>query len=407
VLFHEKPFSGVNGSGKHCNWSLMTDHGENLLEPSPKPESNHRFLLCLLAVLDAVKEHGGLLRAAIASASNDHRLGANEAPPGIISVFLGEQLTEVLNALEEQRQVKNFSRPQITSVKLGGTMLDVKVSTLPGISRDLTDRNRTSPFAFTGNKFEFRAVGSKQSPSFPVTALNSAVATSLRKITAALLEQKGSKAYPSLEDQLVVIRKFIACTKPVRFEGDNYSEAWKEQAQERGLLNITTSPQAFEQLITPGNEEMLTKTLHIFSKAELHSRYHIMVEKYVKDLLIEAEILQSLVKTNVLPAAFTYRHELATSASALKHLELDAKPETLVLKGMAPVLLALQEQVNNLAALTERIKGLEEPKAAAELGASELVPVMRAIRGEVDKLEEVVPDKHWSLPKYTELLLTV
>ncbi|KAG0269601.1 hypothetical protein BGZ96_006476, partial [Linnemannia gamsii] len=180
VLYHEKPFKGVNGSGKHCNWSMSTDHGENLLDPTVKPETNYRFLLILVATLHAVQQHGALLRTSIASSSNEHRLGACEAPPVILSIFLGEHLTEVLNSIEESRPIKNFSVPEMQTIKLGGTALDVKVASLPAISRDLTDRNRTSPFAFTGNKFEFRAVGSKQSPAFPVTILNAAVASALQ-----------------------------------------------------------------------------------------------------------------------------------------------------------------------------------------------------------------------------------
>ena len=191
VLFHEKPFAGINGSGKHGNWSLSTDSGENLLDPTLKPETNYRFILFLLATLDAVHKHGGILRCGIASASNERRLGGNEAPPGIISAFLGEHLDEVLNSLEEKRDIKNFSQPTLSSVRVGGTVLDLKITTLPPITRDLTDRNRTSPFAFTGNKFEFRAIGSKQSPSFPITILNAAVASSLAEITDALVKQKG------------------------------------------------------------------------------------------------------------------------------------------------------------------------------------------------------------------------
>jgi glutamine synthetase len=247
-LFHEKPFKGVNGSGKHCNWSMSTDSGDNLLEPTSKPETNYRFLLFLVAVLDAVHKHAGLLRASIASSSNEHRLGANEAPPGIISAFLGEHLTEVLNAVEEKREVNNFSQPHLKTVQVGGTALDIKVSTLPPIARDLTDRNRTSPFAFTGNKFEFRAVGSKQSPSFPVCVINTAVAASLNSIVDDLKKAMGSKEFPSAEDMLGVVRKYIKSSKAVRFEGNGYSQEWVDEAKNRGLLNISSCPDAFEQV---------------------------------------------------------------------------------------------------------------------------------------------------------------
>lgn len=227
---------------------MSTDSGDNLLEPTASPESNHRFLLVLVAVLDAVYTHGGLLRASIATSSNEHRLGANEAPPGIMSVFLGEHLTEVLNAIEESRPVSDMGKAHLETVKLGGSRLDIKVASLPPINRDLTDRNRTSPFAFTGNKFEFRAVGSKQSPSFPVTLVNSAVAESIGKVTDELAKVMGSKAVPSSDDVLTVVKKFIKSSKNIRFEGNNYSEEWHKEASKRGLPNIRSCPVAFKQV---------------------------------------------------------------------------------------------------------------------------------------------------------------
>lgn len=230
VLFHEKPFKGVNGSGKHCNWALSTDTGINLLNPSDTPETNYPFLIFLTATLLAVHRHAGLLRATIASAANEHRLGANEAPPAIISAFLGEQLDEVLNAIEEGRPVSQSQKPHVAAVKVGGASLDMKVSTLPEIARDLTDRNRTSPFAFTGNKFEFRAVGSKQSPSFPVTVLNAAVASTLQEITGKLEKAKGSKKAPDSTEILKIVKEIIIETKSVRFEGDGYSSEWHAEA---------------------------------------------------------------------------------------------------------------------------------------------------------------------------------
>ena len=227
---------------------MSTDSGDNLLEPTANPEQNYRFLLFLVAILDAVYNHGGLLRASIASSSNEHRLGANEAPPGIMSVFLGEHLTEVLDSIEESRPLRGNGKTALETVKLGGTRLDIKVSSLPPINRDLTDRNRTSPFAFTGNKFEFRAVGSKQSPSFPVTLVNSAVASSIGKVTQELVKVMGSKSAPSNEDILTVVRKFIQSSKNIRFEGNNYSDAWVQEAVKRGLPNIKNCPDAFKQV---------------------------------------------------------------------------------------------------------------------------------------------------------------
>ncbi|RKP07723.1 glutamine synthetase type III N terminal-domain-containing protein [Thamnocephalis sphaerospora] len=405
ALFHEKPFSGINGSGKHCNWALSTDRGENLLEPTEKPETNYRFLLFLVAVLDAVHKHGGLLRAGISSASNDHRLGANEAPPGIISAFLGEHLTEVLHSIEESRPVKNFSRPEIQSIKLGGRVLDVKVSTLPNIARDLTDRNRTSPFAFTGNKFEFRAVGSKQSPSFPVTLLNTAVAASLREVSAALRAQMGDRPYPTDADKLAVIKKFIASSRPVCFEGDNYSSAWAEEAERRGLQNIRSAPEGFEQLLEKSNHSMLIKE-GVFNESELHSRYHILMERYAKDVLIEAGTLISIINTTVLPAVFEYRQVLASAASALSQIDGDSSPERRLLAELAPVVSKLQADVAKLDEVSKEVANIDDAPKQSHAAYKQILPIMEAVRAGADFLEYRVADKYWPLPKYTELLFT-
>ncbi|KAJ3111585.1 hypothetical protein HDU96_005549 [Phlyctochytrium bullatum] len=404
VLFHEKPFKGVNGSGKHCNWSMSTDTGDNLLDPTLKPETNYRFLLFLVATLDAVYKHGGLLRAGIASSSNEHRLGANEAPPGIISAFLGDHLNEVLNALEEQRDVKNFSQPHLQTVKVGGTVLDVKVSTLPNISRDLTDRNRTSPFAFTGNKFEFRAVGAKQSPSFPIVLLNSAVAASITAVHDALVKQKGSKAQIEVEDILAVVRQFIKSSKNVRFEANNYSDEWVKEAEKRGLPNIKACPPAFKQLTLPHNKALLT-SLGILSEGELYSRYHILLEKYAKDLLIEANTLRSMIVGGVLPAAFTYRKELADALNSLKSsgLPVDNAPEKTTLLKLTTLVSDLQAALPTLDAAIEKVDSLHGEEQG-EAAGSELTKALEDVREKSDKLEKEVADKYWPYPKYTELL---
>ncbi|KAL1916277.1 uncharacterized protein VTP21DRAFT_5894 [Calcarisporiella thermophila] len=402
ALFHEKPFQGVNGSGKHCNWSMSTDHGENLLDPTVKPETNYRFLLFLVAVLEAVHQHGGLLRAGISSSSNEHRLGANEAPPGIVSAFLGEHLTEVLDSIEQNRPLKNFSQPEYQSIKLGGTVLDLKVAALPTIARDLTDRNRTSPFAFTGNKFEFRAVGSKQSPSFPVTLLTAAVASAIQSVTRDLIQQKGDKPYPTDEDKLAVIRKYIARTKPIRFEGDNYSEAWRKEAAARGLPDIKNGVEAFAQLLHPDNAGMLKK-MGVFSDSELHSRYHILMERYVKDWVVEANTLRTMILTQVLPAGFEYRRSLAEGAKLLKEVEVEAKPELDLLKKLTPLLNGLQASVEKL---TEAVHHAEAVEDLAEQGkrAHGLWDLMNEVRKYADSLEELVADKNWPYPRYAELL---
>ncbi|ORX65665.1 glutamine synthetase/guanido kinase [Linderina pennispora] len=409
VLYHEKPYKGVNGSGKHCNWAIATDRGENLLDPTVRPETNYRFIIFLLAVLRGLEQHAPLLRVAISSSSNEHRLGAQEAPPGIISAFLGDQLNEVLDAIEQNRPIKNFSVPQFQSIKVGGTVLDVKVAGLPHIARDLTDRNRTSPFAFTGNKFEFRAVGSKQSPSFPVTVLNCAVTAAIGEITQALKEQTGDKPRPSTEDKLAVIRKFIKLTKPVRFEGDNYSEEWVKEAEARGLPNIKSAPEAFTYLKKPEHVEMLTKTTGIFTENELDSRYYILNERYAKDILIEAETLKTIIGQQVLPAAFEYRKTLAESAAALKTAGVETAPEVDALNELAPLVSALQKEYKKLSDVIVEFcdAHTEDANVHAQLAYKNVVPVIASVRDASDALEVVIADKYWPLPKYTELLLTV
>ncbi|KAJ2722347.1 hypothetical protein GGI07_003371 [Coemansia sp. Benny D115] len=409
VLYHEKPFKGVNGSGKHCNWAIATDRGENLLDPTVRPETNFRFIIFLLAVLRGLQEHAALLRVAISSSSNEHRLGAQEAPPGIISAFLGDQLNEVLNAIEENRPLKNFSVPQFQSIKVGGTVLDVKVSGLPHIARDLTDRNRTSPFAFTGNKFEFRAVGSKQSPSFPVTVLNCAVSAAISEITASLREQMGDKARASDEDKLAVIRKYIKLTKSIRFEGDNYTEAWAKEAEQRGLPNIKSAPEAFTYLVKDKHVKMLTKDTGIFTESELRSRYHILNERYAKDIVIEAETLKTIVGQMILPAAFEYRKALAESAAALKAVGVEGSPEVETLNELTPLVGAVQKRFRSLCAALRQCASHEsdDSNAHAMAAYTKIVPLISSTREAADALEVVVADKHWPLPKYTELLLTI
>lgn len=407
VLFHEKPFKGVNGSGKHCNWSLSTDTGDNLLDPGNNPEKNLRFLIFLVAVLKAVLDHGDLLRAGVASASNDHRLGAQEAPPGIISVFLGSQLTEVLNAIEENRPINyELAGNDLKNVRVKGTVLDLKVTSLPPIARDLTDRNRTSPFAFTGNKFEFRAVGSKQSPSFPVTLLNSAVAKALNDILNDLKQQKGDKPVASEEDQMAVIRKYIKITKNIRFEGDNYSQEWIEEAARRGLPNIVKSPEAFARLLRKENADML-KDMGVFSDAELHSRYHILTEKYAKEVTIEAQTIITMVIQQVLPAAYQYRHDLAEAASFMKNIGVEASPEIDLLNELTPIVATLQKDITALKYLLVELNEVEDVVKLADACCHQVLAKMDAIRELTDKLERNVADKLWPFPKYTELFLNI
>ncbi|KAI8622128.1 hypothetical protein BC830DRAFT_1090937 [Chytriomyces sp. MP71] len=403
VLFHEKPFKGVNGSGKHANWSLQTDAGDNLLDPTSHPEKNYRFLLVLVAILDAVCKHGDLLRATIASASNEHRLGANEAPPAIVSAFLGDHLSEVLNSIAEGRPLADFSKSHHDAVALGGTSLDLKISSLPPIARDLTDRNRTSPFAFTGNKFEFRAVGSKQSPSFPIVALNAAVANSLKHITVDLVEAKGGKEVPSESEILSVVRKYAISSKKIRFEGNGYSEDWVQEAAKRGLPNIKSVPAAIKRLIEPHNQKLLISS-GVLSEAELHSRYHILLEKYAKDLLIEANTLRSLIVNGVLPAAFGYRKELAESINSQKSAGVEATPEKKVLKYLTAECIALTKATDKLEACIVKVESFND-EAQGEMAGLLLTAAMEDVRTHADAIEKQTANKFWPFPTYTELLL--
>lgn len=402
VLFHEKPFKGVNGSGKHCNWSLSTDLGENLLDPTATPETNYQFLIFLVATLDAVRKYGHLLRAAIASASNEHRLGANEAPPAIVSAFLGDHLTAVLNAIEEGREV-NLPESQFKAVKVGGTVLDLKVSSLPQIARDLTDRNRTSSFAFTGNKFEFRAVGSKQSPSFPVVLLNAAVAGSLNIICDDLSKASGGKV-PSGELILKVLKKYITSSKAIRFEGNGYSQEWVEEAERRGLPNIKSCPEAFKQLLKDDSKELLT-SLGIFSGDELVSRYHILEEKYVKDLVIEAETLRNMVNQSILPSASLFKKQLIDVLTGLKAVNIDISdaPEKKTLEKVNSLSAKLFDESTKLSATIERIEA-SSLSEQAEIASNEVTKLLENVRIHSDALEAVVDDKIWPFPKYLELL---
>src|SRR5687767_267608 len=313
AVLHEKPFAGINGSGKHCNWSMsvISDSadldGLNLLKPGKTPHHNIRFLVFLAAVLKAVYKHSGLLRAGIASSGNEHRLGANEAPPAIISVFMGESLT---------RLIEDIIAGKTTSNLPGGQKLKLGVDKLPEISQDNTDRNRTSPFAFTGAKFEFRAVGSAASPAFPVMLLNAAVAESIAEITE-LLRKRLEKTKKVDDAVLEVVRDAFEESSAIRFEGNGYSEEWVKEAEKRGLLNLRRTPESLAQLESKSSRELFTK-LGILSRQELESRYHVRMERYVKDMLIEAHTLVQMIDTMVLPAGLAWASELADGVARAK-----------------------------------------------------------------------------------------
>ena len=386
LLLHEKPFAGINGSGKHCNWSLSDSEGRNLLEPGDTPQENLQFLVFLTATLKGVHRRAGLLRAAIASSGNDHRLGANEAPPAIISVFVGDQLTRVLDSLEKGEK---GTAATLERISLG-------IRNLPEVAKDNTDRNRTSPFAFTGNKFEFRAVSSAASISGPIAVLNAAVAEALGEFEAAIASRTAKGA--SLPDAaLEVVRQGVTDTKAIRYEGNNYAPELVEEARRRGLPNLHATPEALAELVKPEARAFLARA-RVFSEAELDARYHVKLERYVKDIEIEVEALTNLVSGHVLPAAYHQLALLATVGSSRIAKEDRERLEDAVD--------TLAGRVKSLEAAVERSAN-ESLEKRAHLLAEEVVPGMTAVREVADRIEESVADEFWTLPKYSEMLFLV
>lgn len=400
VLLHEKPFAGVNGSGKHNNWSLaVTASGEelngiNLLDPGKTPHQNLRFLLILMATLKGVYKHSGLLRAAIASSGNDHRLGANEAPPAIMSVFLGDMLNRILNDIEKGTVADKGGEQAV--IKLG-------VSQIPEVAKDNTDRNRTSPFAFTGNKFEFRAVGSSASTAFPITALNAAVTDGLIEITAALREELKNGKKP--EDAILeVVRKAVKETDKIRFEGNGYSDEWVVEAQRRGLPNLRKTPEALAQLVESKAIELFTR-LKIFTEAEVKSRQHVRIERYVKNLLIEVDTLRSMVDTQILPIVYIYAGDLAGGVVNMKAAGVSA-PQVETLNRLTQLISQLQTKRNSLESIYHKVETYASEDDKAKALAVDVSNAMLEVRSVCDELEALVGDDYWPLPKYREMLFS-
>ncbi len=376
ALLHEKPFAGVNGSGKHNNWAMGTDTGSNLLEPGATPHDNHRFLFFCAAVIKAVNKHQALLRASIASPGQDHRLGANEAPPAIISIFLGAELEKVFNALESGSE--DAATPK-SDLELGASML-------PALPKHGGDRNRTSPFAFTGNKFEFRALGSSQSLALPNTVLNTIVAEAIDEL-ADQLESSG--------EVLDVVRDAYAANKQVVFGGDNYSDEWHEEAEKRGLYNLKQTPDALPWLINEQTIEVFSR-YEVLSERELEARYEVMVEQYVTNLNIEAETAADLARTMLLPAALQYI-ALLDDAGDGPGVERLTKEITGLVDEFVESIYALEEANNGHPEVEDALEG-------AKYVQSTVIPAMEASREIGDRLERVVPDSLWPLPKYAEIL---
>lgn len=388
-LLHEKPFKGSNGSGKHCNWSLMTDTEINLLDPSDTPGNNLHFLILITAILQAIHEHAILLRASIGSYSNDCRLGGHEAPPAIISAYLGEAIETVLNHIEEKGSHSKVYQQEI---------FDLGIPHMPDLKKDYTDRNRTSPFAFTGNKFEFRAVGSSMNPSFPVTILNAIVAESLEKI---LDEIESSKKKSLTESAFPVLQKFLKSSKPVRFTGDNYSIDWKKEAKKRKLPFVTKSIEAFQSYLTQATAKALQG---IFTKTEIKSRYEVSCENYLIQLNIDLDLMLDIFNTQILPAGLECQKNYAKSIEKVGSKKC-------------------KEQLKRLHQLNEQIEaaiktadGLEKSQVRdfKKLPPQKILQYveqtsekMEHFRDVVDALEKIVDDRLWPLPKYRELLFSL
>ncbi|WP_418602920.1 glutamine synthetase III [Hwangdonia sp.] len=403
VLLHEKPFAGINGSGKHNNWSLSTDTGVNLLAPGKTPMSNLQFLTFFINTIKAVNKHEALLRATIASASNDHRLGANEAPPAIISVFIGEQLTKVLEELEGVTKGK-LSPQEKTELKLN------VVGKIPDVLLDNTDRNRTSPFAFTGNKFEFRAVGSTANCGDPMTVLNTIVAKQLKDFKVEvdkLIDEKGLKKDEAIFN---VLREYIKASKRILFEGNGYSEAWEKEAEKRGLSNNKTTPDALKAKISK-DSMALFEEMQVMSNIETKARYEIEVEAYIMHIQIEGRVLGDIARNHIVPTAVRYQNTLIENVKGLKEI-FDEK-----FKEVSKEQLNLIEQISNhiesinanvTKMINERKKAnaIQEVEKKAQAYCFNVKPLFEDIRYHCDKLELLVDDEIWPLTKYRELLFT-
>jgi glutamine synthetase len=390
-LLHEKPFAGLNGSGKHNNWSMGTDTGLNLLEPGDNPHDNMQFLFFCAAVIKAVHRHQDLLRISVASAGNDHRLGANEAPPAIISVFLGEQLEDVYRQIDEG---------DATESKQGGLM-GLGVKTLPELPRHAGDRNRTSPFAFTGNKFEFRAVGSAQSISFANTVLNSIVAEALGEMADHLESEieQGIEFETAVAD---IVRETIHESKAVVFGGDNYSEEWHEEAARRGLLNLRNTVDALERLMDDKNVKLFEKA-HVLSETELASREEVFFEQYFMKVNIEAETTESMARTLVMPAATRYLKDLVGTIEQGGEVGISTTGVRSVAEHVAAYVDELQEALTTLIDVN-KAQGGETIHEKSRYMAQTVIPAMNAVRHAGDRLERIVANDLWPMPTYRDIL---
>lgn len=403
VLFHEKPFKGVNGSGKHNNWSMATDTGVNLLSPGKTPMSNLQFLTFFINTIKAVNNYESLMRASIASASNDHRLGANEAPPAIISVFIGQQLTKVLAELEGVSTGK-LSPEEKTDLKLN------VVGKIPDVLLDNTDRNRTSPFAFTGNKFEFRAVGSSANCANAMTTLNTIIAKQLKDFKQevdALIAKNDLKKDEAIFN---VLREYIKTSKNILFEGDGYSEAWQNEAKKRGLSNFKTTPAALQAKVSKAALDLFQE-MNVMNHVEVEARYEIELEEYTKKIQIEGRVLGDIARNHVIPTAIRYQNTLIENVKGLKEIfgkdfEKIAKEQISIIKEISSHIEGINSKVEEMTQARKKANALTDAQKMAEMYCDKVKPYFEVIRDHCDKLELLVDDEIWTLTKYRELLFT-
>lgn len=401
VLLHEKPYAGVNGSGKHNNWSLATDTGVNLLAPGKTPKSNLQFLTFFINTIMAVHKHADLLRASIASAGNDHRLGANEAPPAIISVFIGSQLTATLDALEKLEKGK-LSPEQKTDLKLN------VVGKIPEILLDNTDRNRTSPFAFTGNKFELRAVGSAANCAQPMTVMNSIMASQLREFKTAV---DGHIADGMKKDDAIfnVLRDYIKQSRAIRFEGDGYSDAWEKEAEKRGLSNVKTTPRALDFYVSDSAIQLFIEN-EVMSKVEVEARHEIMLEEYRMRIQIESRVLGDMAGNHIVPTAINYQNKLIQNVRGLKEVLTEdvfnkvAKDQLNMIESISEYISTIIAEKDAMIEERKRCNAIEDAREQAIAYCEKVIPYFKKIRYACDKLELLIDDELWPLPKYRELI---
>ncbi len=398
VLLHEKPYAGINGSGKHNNWSLSTNTGKNLLSPGNTPKTNLWFLTFFITTIKAVFEHADLLRASIASANNDHRLGANEAPPAIMSIFLGGQLSNVLDEIEKKVKKEKLSPEEKTDIK-------INIGRIPEILLDNTDRNRTSPFAFTGNKFEFRAVGSSANCSAAMGMLNVIVADQLnafRKEVDGLIEN-GQKKDDAI---LQVLRRYIVESKAIRFEGNGYGDEWVKEAKKRGLNNITTTPKALDAMVSKKSIKLF-ETNNIFSEREAEARHEILLETYTKKIQIESRVMGDLALNHIIPTAIKYQKLLVENVEGMKDIGLKAstyETQIDIINDISEHITAIKKNTDEMIEARKKVNRIEHARDKAIAYCDKVKPYFEIIRQHIDKLELTVDDEMWSLPKYREMV---